>query len=179
MKMKAFILISALPLILLALPLILMGCAPHCKQGDVYIDRKCCPDKDNDNLCDSPSRYSINEKELTDEQKQELDKILKQEGTTEVTIEIENIGDELYDGFAFDLATYGVFKVNCEEVSTKSVKLLMQHFTFDDKLSGKATIQKKLTVFSFIIPPELFPEECKKCKCDSEISYQLENLGKK
>mgnify|MGYP001573229521 FL=1 len=79
MKMKAFILISALPLILLALPLILMGCAPHCKQGDVYIDRKCCPDKDNDNLCDSPSRYSINEKELTDEQKQDLDNILKQE----------------------------------------------------------------------------------------------------
>lgn len=174
MKMKAFILI----ILILALPLILMGCV-HCKQGDAYIDRKCCPDKDNDNLCDPPNQYSINEKELTDEQKQELDKILKQEGVTEITIEIENEGDELYDGFAFDLATYGVFKVNCEKVSTKSVKLLMQHFTFDDKLSGKETIQKKLTVFSFVIPPELFPEECKNCKCDNEISYQLENIGKK
>jgi len=172
--MKEFILI-------LALPLILMGCVPDCEQGDVYIDQKCCPDKDNDNLCDSQNQYSINEKELSDEQKQELDKILKQEEAIEITIEIENKGDELYDGFAFDLATYGVFRVNCEKVSTKSIKLLMQHFTFDDKLSGKATIQKKLTVFSFSIPPELFPEECKKtgCKCDNEISYQLENIGKK
>ncbi len=173
---------------LVSLLLIAVACNPDCQAPNITApDGTCCLDKNADGNCDSNLTAKKAGSQVLDELNQKENQAVDQKTVTDVLIGIENSGSINYNGFSFDLVTYAKYAkkdAQCDKIIlTRKVKLLTQQFQFDDNLAPKQTLEKTLTINTLKeIPDLLKPAECrnlKTCPCTEEISYELENLGKK